>query len=279
MLTEIYIENIALIPKMRLQFHKGLSVLTGETGAGKSILLDAMALMLGGKTDSELIRHNEEKALVEGVFCDLDDELLAKMQIFGIEGEELILTREIYPGRSICRINGRTFPLNVMKTFGERLVNIYGQHDFQMLLMPDNHLKLLDALVPEILETKKQVKECAGNILKIQNELTEINAHTQEIAKEADFLAFQSSEIDKAELTLGEEEDLLARQIFLANIEKITLCLSATYEILYGGRQTASEILAEAAKSTANLCGFDEKLAGFSTTLNDISAQNDDVAL
>lgn len=279
MLTEIYIENIALISRLRLKLEPGLSVLTGETGAGKSILLDAMALMLGGKTDSQLIRYEAEKAYVEGLFCDLPAEVIVKMQEYGIDGEELVLSREIYPGRSICRINGRTYPLNVLREFGEKVVNIYGQHDFQILLKPENHLRLLDGLLPQIAEVKTTVKGYASNIAKLESQLVEINARAQDATKEMDYLIFQAGEIDKASLNIGEEEDLLARHKFLSNVGKISSALASVYEILYGGSKTASDILAEAGKNIFTIADYDDELARFATTMQDITAQNDDLAL
>lgn len=279
MLTEIYIENIALITKLRLQFGKGFNVLTGETGAGKSILLDAMALILGAKADSELIRHGAEKAVVEGVFSNIPEDVYTKMQGYGIEGEELILLREISQGKSVCRINGRTFPLNVLREFGQRLLNIYGQHDFQTLAKPEKHLSIVDTLLPEIKEVKNSLSEIALQIKRIQKEMTDIQFNTQNALQEVDFLTFQAEEIDSAALIENEVEELISKQKFLVNAEKIISSLSLTYDIIYGGREkTVSDFMAEAAKNLNSVADCANELLAFSQSINDISAQADDLA-
>jgi DNA repair protein RecN (Recombination protein N) len=189
------------------------------------------------------------------------------------------LTREVYPGRSVCRINGRTYPLNILREFGERVVNIYGQHDFQVLLKPENHLKLLDGLLPQIADVKTRVRENSRKIANIELELAEIAASSQDAAKEMDYLIFQKEEIDKAGLNVAEEDEIVARHKFLSNVGKISSALASVYEMLYGGRETASDILAETTKNISTIADYDDELARFTTAINDLSAQNDDLAL
>lgn len=279
MLSEIYIENIALVTKLRLQLGAGFNVLTGETGAGKSILLDAMALILGAKADSQLIRHGTDKALVEGVFNNFPKGVQHLKQHYGVDGDELILTREIAQGRSICRINGRTFPLNVLREFGEKLVNIYGQHDFQTLLKPENHLNMLDTYLPEINAFKNELSNCAKHIINISKELKNIEIKAQEVAKEADFLSFQAKEIDDAKLNAAEEDEILNRQKLLSNAEKIITALSSSYQLLYGGQNhTASEQITCAIKEISSVSDCSQELQSYYDRLFDLSAQIDDIA-
>ena len=148
MLSALHIENIAVIKSLDVDFSSGLSVLTGETGAGKSIVIGSVRMLLGSKTDRDVIRKGEEEATVEGLFCDIDDHtaaLLAENGVHPDENGELFLRRKVTSdGRSSCRINGRTVPLQTLKTAGALLLGIHGQHDMQTLLDEDMHLTLLD---------------------------------------------------------------------------------------------------------------------------------------
>ncbi|HZW82471.1 MAG TPA: AAA family ATPase, partial [Candidatus Deferrimicrobium sp.] len=150
MLAELHIENFALIERLDLHLSSGLNVLTGETGAGKSIIIDAVSLLLGGRGSQEFIRSGQEKVYVEGVFTlKPTSPIFARVQELGYELEDgtLLLSRELsVSGRNTCRVQGRTVPLSLYKEIGSLLVDIHGQHDYQSLLRPESHLGLLDSL-------------------------------------------------------------------------------------------------------------------------------------
>ncbi|MES2458956.1 MAG: AAA family ATPase, partial [Armatimonadota bacterium] len=246
MLIELSVENFALVEKLRLTFGDGLNLLTGETGAGKSILLDALGMALGERTGSESIRHGADRTRVEAVFTidAADARLKEAMESAGVEEEDglLIVARELSTtGKSSVRINGRPTTVGTLKAIGDALVDIHGQHQHQSLLDAHRHADILDAWCgPEIAVLKAAVAEAAGEATAAARELAALQQDARERVRTIDLLSFQRDEIDTAKPTADEEETLFAEQIRLASAEKLHEAASSAYAALHGGTASVS---------------------------------------
>ncbi len=245
MLKELRIQNFALIDKVELSFDRGLCLLTGETGAGKSIIIDGLEAALGGRIDTEAIRTGEEKAIIEGVFLleNHPHQLLGKLEEAGIglEGDELIFSREITPKGSRCRINGVMVTQAIMKSLGESLVDIFGQHEHQSLLDASQHIELLDSFGGELLlDLKKQVAEAYHHWKAMKEELEKIRSSQEERAKKLEYLNFAFEELTKAELKAEEDQELPKEREILVNAESLQQAAQSSYSALYQGEEQPS---------------------------------------
>lgn len=226
MLTELLIRNLAIIDEVRVPFQSGFNVLTGETGAGKSIIIHALNFLVGARGDVELIRTGAETMLVEAVF-DLSNYPQIKAVIeelaYELEDDILILSRELSrTGRVRCRINGRAATVALLKQIGKALVDIHGQHEHQSLLDPANHLRFLDAFGgEELMALKKNYTNLYRKLMQIERELAELQQTERERVQKLDLFRYQIDEIDKANLREGEEEELMQEKQLLANAERI----------------------------------------------------------
>ncbi|MBS7068375.1 MAG: DNA repair protein RecN [Lactococcus lactis] len=234
MLQEISIKNFAIIEEIHLSFESGMTILTGETGAGKSIIIDAMSLLLGGRASSDFVRHGANKAEIEGLFFfDKTPELKAVLLELGFEevDSEIILRREIFAnGRSVCRINGQMVNLATLRQVGELLVDIHGQHDSQELMNPKSHLRLLDEFGDEAFDQiKNNYKLKFENFKNLRQQLNLRQKNEQEFAQRIEILQFQAEEIEAAEINLEEDEQLINRREKLNNIKNIADSLSSAY--------------------------------------------------
>ena len=270
MLKRLLIKNFALIDELTVEFTGSLNVLTGETGAGKSIVIDAVALLLGGRAQSDYIRHGSEKSYIEGSFY-----LNEKHQVFeylkeiGVDHEEglIILTREISTeGKNVARINGRTLTLGQYRKAGLQIVDIHGQHDHQALLQVDHHLDILDKLGE--LEHSVLVQKFSNEYYEWQNIKKKLNAFSgkeEERLRNIDFFKYQLQEINRAKLQPGEEEELKKEASIHANAEKIANSLQNAYQNLYGGEASspASEALGQAISSLEDALKYDDDIAVF----------------
>lgn len=271
MLKRLLIKNFALIDELTVEFTGSLNVLTGETGAGKSIVIDAVALLLGGRAQSDYIRHGSEKSYIEGSFY-----LNEKHQVFeylkeiGVDHEEglIILTREISTeGKNVARINGRTLTLGQYRKAGIQIVDIHGQHDHQALLQVDHHLDILDKLGE--LEHSVLVQNFSNEYYEWQNIKKKLNAFSgkeEERLRNIDFFKYQLQEINRAKLQPGEEEEELKKEASIhANAEKIANSLQNAYQNLYGGEASspASEALGQAISSLEDALKYDDDIAVF----------------
>ncbi|MFC4652767.1 DNA repair protein RecN [Lactococcus nasutitermitis] len=236
MLQEISIKNFAIIDEIHLSFENGMTILTGETGAGKSIIIDAMSLLLGGRSSTDFVRHGTEKSEIEGLFfTNKNSELNEKMLELGLEpSEELILRREITAsGRSICRINGQMVNLSSLREIGEFLVDIHGQHDSQELMNAKYHLHLLDEFGDEDFEkAKKNYQEKFEIYKNLRNQLSIREKNAQEFAQRIEILQFQAEEIEAVAINLEEDEQLPKRREKLNNVKNIADALSSAYQVL-----------------------------------------------
>jgi len=282
MLSELYIQNFAIIDDLRLTFDAGLNVLTGETGAGKSIILDAMALVLGDRADTTMVRDGSDTAYVESTF-HLDAKMLVVMDPLlkseGLEGDSdeiLLLSRELrLSGRNICRINGRAVSLSIQKQMGELLVDIHGQGEHLSLLKPRSHLPLLDAYAG--LNTDREiVARTVRQLRSVQREKQKIQHDELTLARRADLLSHQVSEIDGATLHDGEEEELREERQRLANIEHLLQYTNSILLALNGlddELPSTGDLLGQAEHATEQLASLDPSMKSHLVKLQEISFQ------
>lgn len=241
MLTELSVENFALVERLRLRFEPGLNLLTGETGAGKSILLDALGMVLGERTGTEAVRHGADKARVEAVFSiDAGDVRLQNaLEAAGVEAEDgqLLMGRELSAaGKSSARINGRPATVGMLKAVGDALVDIHGQHAHQSLLAVEHHGEILDNWGgAEIAAFKASVAEAFGIAQSARRELAALQQDARERARTLDLLGFQRDEIDVADPKVGEDDELAGERLRLGSAEKLHASASGAYAALHGG--------------------------------------------
>lgn len=288
-LAEITIQNFAIVDRQRIVWGAGFNVLSGETGAGKSIIIDAVGAMLGGRVGTEVVRAGAERAQVEGVFL-LDPagcapgtplgDLLAEL---GIEAEDgqLILSREIVraSGRTIGRVNGRALPVSVLQQIGERLVDIHGQSEHLSLLRVREHLDYLDRF-GGLLSQRAEVGRRVAELRAIQQELRALREDERQAAREVDLLRFQIEEIDRAALRPGEEEELARQRQRLRNVERLRALAQLAYVALQGddSEPGALDRVNVALAAAADLGRLDPGLAGEEERLNGALAQLEESA-
>jgi len=285
MLLQLEINNVALIDKVCIELGSGLNVLTGETGAGKSIIIDSINAILGARIPKDLIRTGCEKALVQAVFQIDDDRLVGILNDVGIEAEEdntLIISREFsLSGKNTCRINGKLVTVSVLREVGERIIDIHGQFDNQSLLRTENHIELLDSFGgEEIHQIKHEYSEKLAEYKTLKARLKELSGNERERERKIDLLKFQIDEIKKAKLKIGEEEELSRQKLLLANAEKIANALSCAYEMLFSGdgaKCSASDSLNSALSELNSIAKLDSKYADFAKRIEDISYQLEDI--
>lgn len=286
MLSELTISNFAIIDHLRLTMSPGFTVLTGETGAGKSIIIDAVSTLLGGRADVELIRSGTERARIEGVFIlspALRDELTPFLHEHGLDenGDTLILTREINRnGRHVCRVNGRTVTLNVFSQIGERLVDIHGQGEHLSLLRVKEHLNFLDRY-GGLQEQRAMLAEQVRRLRRVREELAALRRDERELARRADLLQYQIREIEDAKLRPGEEEELLAERKLLLNAERLSTLANAAFQKLGGGDEeqyTVVDLLGSVLRDLTELEKLDAHIAPQRQLVEEVSYQLDDLA-
>ncbi len=240
MLKELSIRNFAIIDDLTVNFSEGLTVLTGETGAGKSIIIDAVHLLAGGRASQEFIRHGASKAELTGLFIITNEQhpIYSKLEEVGIESEEgtIILRRDINEkGKSVCRINGKLVPLSILRDIGSTLIDIHGQHESQELMDERQHIHLLDYFASnEIKNVKEQYVKGYQAYREFKREVAELNMDEQRIAQRIDLYQFQINELEEANLKIGEEDALLDERRRLLNFHKIFERANVAYEAISG---------------------------------------------
>lgn len=242
MLVALSIRNLAVIESVSVDFHKGFHVLTGETGAGKSIIIDALSLVIGARGSAEFVRYGCDKAEIEAMF-DLQADhpvwnVLEEMGIHTAEDEHLVVRRELTAqGKSVSRINGQLVNLTMLRKVGEHLVNIHGQHEHQSLLQVDKHLHLLDTYGETIIApVKTEYQEVYKQFVAVRKQLEELEESSQKVLQMLDLYRFQIEEISSAGLKIGEDESLAEEKRKLANSEKMMDTVSEAYETIYGSK-------------------------------------------
>ncbi len=287
MLVELTIRDFAIIDELHLRFGEGLNVLTGETGAGKSIIVDAVSLLLGGRGDAGLIRAGAGRASVEGVFR-LDAEARAAVEPMleadGLEGDEpgiLVLSREIRKeGRNICRINGRAVALKSLQSVGECLVDIHGQTEHLSLMRVREHADLLDRY-GGLWPLRQEVADRVAELRAVRRELSSLRRDERELARRTDLLQYQVSEIDAARLEPGEDQELGTERTRLANAEQLQALAQEAFTALYeSGEDQASavDLLQAAALALAGLLRLDPSTSALAETSEQVGYQLEDLA-
>ncbi len=268
MLAEITIENLAIIEALRIEFGGGLNVLTGETGTGKSIIIDAVNLLLGSRASSEMVRTGCDKAVVEGLFVLSDDVSQAvedTLKEYGLwdEGSALIVRREVSAeGRSVSRVNGRAVPLSVLGEISRHLVDIHGQGEHLSLMQVRRHIDFLDRY-GGLGSQREAFARLARRLNAVRNELRDLQENARDQARRVDLLTFQSDEIRGAKLQPGEDETLRRERGLLANAEKRMALAAEAYTLLSEGEEeqrSATDLLAMAVESIAGLAKLDDTL-------------------
>ena len=250
MLLSLRIENIALMDMLEIRFQKGLHVLTGETGAGKSIIVDAVVLLLGGKAQKELIRTGAQKARVEGVFdisdCPAAGAFLREQELD--EGDEVTLAREItLAGRSSCRVNGTLLPVDQYRQLTNLLMDIHGQHEHQSLMDEKKHLAFLDATGDEAhRQLQEKVKEAYTQWVEKKKLLVQLRKQSADAQERMELLQIRVQELRDAQLIPGEEDELARERDIFKNGEKIEASLQDAFEYVYDGASAAVESLRRA---------------------------------
>src|SRR5690625_642893 len=240
MLTQLSIQNFAIIDEISLMFNEGLTVLTGETGAGKSIIIDAVELLAGGRGSVDYVRHGSKKAEIEGLFTieDKSHDIFNLAEQYGIDAEDemFILRRTITnQGKSICRINGKLVTLAILREFGRTLIDIHSQHETQSLMDVNNHLTLLDHYYSsQIKDTKQQYLTLFDKYKHFKKSYEQLSTNEQQLAHRLDLLQFQMKELETAALQPNEDEQLEDERSYLLNFEKIYLGVQEAYNALHG---------------------------------------------
>ena len=281
MLSCLQIENVAVIQKAEVHFQPGLNVLTGETGAGKSILIDSINAILGNRTSKDLVRTGASKAVIRASFAQIPDVVLDKLEAAGYErSAELLLSREITAeGKSSCRINGMPTTAAVLRELCGGLININGQHDSVGLLNPAHHLSILD----DYAQNAKLYQEyyvLYRSLVKVKKELDAMITDDAEKQRRIDLLSYQVQEIEEAGLTAGEEQTLESRRKVLANASTIRDRVAKAHALLSGDDDTpgAVDLLGEASNAMDTAAQLDESLSGVSGTLMDLYYSAKDAA-
>ena len=279
MLSLLHIENIAVIERSDISFDQGFNVLTGETGAGKSIVIDAISAILGERAYRDMIRTGANKASVRAVFTDVPE--LGWFADNGVEYDsETVIQREIHlDGKNVCRVNGTLVTVSILRKLGIQLINIHGQHDSASLLDEANHLGFLDAFGNnEALRSDYTEKYDA--VAKLRREIERMTMDESEKLRRMETLRYQIEEISKAELEAGEDEVLEERRKLLQNAEKLSNGIETAVECLYGGDETdgASTLLAQAERELARLSRYTDAFAQLHDKVADLMYQVQDVA-
>ena len=271
MLLNLHVKNLALIEEVDVDFEKGLIVLTGETGAGKSLILGSVNIALGNKASKDMIRKGTDYSLVELTFS-VSENCAKQYDIYMEEDNIVTVTRKISEGRSISKINGETVNIKTLKNVMSLLIDIHGQHDHQSLLYTKNHLDILDKFAKDsILELKEQIKEEYSKYTKLIKKLEEFNIDEGQKAREIEFAEYEVNEIESA--NLKPEEDVQVEEEFkkLSNSKEIVSALSEIYNALsYETAGGLGDIINKAVMDINSIKGMDEKISQFQTELYDI---------
>lgn len=280
MLRELHIKNIAVIEEITISFGDGFHVLTGETGAGKSILIDSINMALGGRCTKDLIRSGTDTATVDLVF-EVSPRVEDTLAEHGIETEDglLYINRQISTdGKSRCRINGHLVPLAQLKTAGEVLITIHGQHDNQSILSPKSHIRFLDdyGKYPELI---RKYQEEYQQVRRLQERFDSLVTDEGEKMRRVELLEYQIREIEAAQIKVGEEAELEERRKYLSNIETIAEKSGKAYDFLYGDelQKAAYDSIASAVSELEGIQTYDAHLQSFHQTLNSVLADLEDV--
>ena len=279
MLSLLHIENIAVIEQADISFDKGFNVLTGETGAGKSIVIDAISAILGQRAYRDMIRTGANKASVRAVFTRVP--MLSWFAENGVEyDEETVIQRDIFmDGKNVCRVNGVLVTVAILHKLGVQLINIHGQHDSATLFDEENHLRFLDAFADNG-DLRADYQEKFAAVSTLRREIDRMTMDEGEKLRRMETLKYQIAEIEKADLKSGEDEELEQRRKLLQNSEKLSQGLEEAAEALLGGDENdgAAALLAQAAYSLSRIARYSDDYTAFQERLTDLKYQVQDIA-
>lgn len=274
MLLNLHVKNLALIKEVDVDFTNGLVVLTGETGAGKSLILGSVNIALGKKVEKDIIRKGAEYALVELTFC-IDSRLKEKLEQYDVYPEDeniIVVSRKITHGRSVSKINGETVSLTTLKNVMDLLIDIHGQHDHQSLLYKSTHLQILDKYAgEEVKELKNTISDKYSQYIEIKKELDKFDMDETKRLRECEFAEFEINEIEAANLSLGEDDEVENEFKKLSGSEKIMSSLSDAYQIMgYEGNQGVCECISRVGYDLSEISDIDSKLSDLQKQIYDI---------
>lgn len=276
MLLNLHVKNLALIEESEVTFGSGLNILSGETGAGKSIIIGSVNLALGGKVSKSMLRENAEFALVELIFSvehKVQEAALRELEVYPEDGE-IIMSRKIYAsGRSVCRINSETVSQALMRKVASLLIDIHGQHEHESLLAKRNHMKYLDAYAKRELEAPKaELTKEYENYTEIRKKLEEASLDAEQQAREISFLQYEIEEIENADLRIGEDEELEEDYRRMSHGRKIMESAAECQELCSEGSDNAADQIGRAVRALHAVSQFDESFAAFSEQLEEIES-------
>ena len=283
MLSTLYIENIAVIEKTNIDFTQGLNVLTGETGAGKSIIIDSINAVTGHRTSKDIIRTGSDSAYVSATFTDVSVEIMDKVMDMGFTAEDntLIFSRELsLNGRNTCRINNRPATVSTLKELGINLINIHGQHESLELMQSDSHIIYIDNY-GNLSSLKEDYYNSYKELIKLKKLLNSKGGDESQRLYEIDLLSFQIDEIDNASLSIGEDESLNEEKKILQNSEKIRSFLEKAKDNLsgYSGGDSACNLVDQASTNLIKASNFYDEAEGLSNRLSDLSYSLQDISV
>lgn len=274
MLTHLHVKNLALIREAEIDFTEGLNILTGETGAGKSIVIGSVSLALGGKVSREMVRPGADYGLAELVFLVNREKQKEKLLELGITPEEdqVIISRKISDGRSINKINGETVTLSQLRETASLLIDVHGQHEHQSLLQKKKHLEILDEFAKEELgPVKEKLAGAFQNWKKLKKQLQEAQMDEESRLREISLLEFETDEIGKTELVPGEDEELERRYRRMTNARKLMEAAGSAYALTgYEEESGAGAVIGRAVRELQSAASFDEELSGLASLLSDV---------
>ena len=266
MISYISIKDFAIIENCEVEFEKGLNIITGETGSGKSIVIEAISLALGARADSSFVRTGADKAVVQ-IAGDLD-------------GEDIVITREVSAsGKNLCKLNGRVVTLAELSTYCKRLADIHGQYDHQSLLNPEYHIRLIDLFhADEIAPVAQMVARLYDGYVKTSASLKKLLQSAADADKKRDFMKFQLEEIRSAKLVSGEDAELSDRITLLQNSERLYQVLSRAYDALYESEPSTIDSLETVTKELEGISGFSGAISALSERISSLCYELDDIA-
>ena len=273
MLESLHVKNLALIDESEVEFTRGLNILSGETGAGKSIIIGSINLALGEKIPKEMVREGADYALVELVFTVTDARVKEQLERFGViaENDEVIISRKITNGRGACKVNAESMPASRMKEIAASLIDIHGQHEHQSLLYKKKHLEILDDYCREELGSRKEaLAETYRQYRKLVEELAEADRDGEDRVREISFLEYELHEIEEARLRVGEDEELEAEYSRFCNGKRIMEAMAAAYGCTGGGMESATELLGRALRELMSVSEYDDKVKNCESQLAEI---------
>lgn len=282
MLQELSIKDFAIIDEIQISFQPKMTVLTGETGAGKSIIIDALGLLAGGRGSTEFIRKGEKKAVIQGLFTlPREANTYNILEEYGIDSEDgqIILQRDLYRGgRNICRINGMMVNLATLRKVGETLIDIHGQNEHQELMKPENHIDLLDEYDKKTSQLRNQYQVVYQNYRKLKLSMEKKKADVKAWAQRLDMLNFQVKEIEEAGLKINEEDELVEEKNKLDNFQAIHDALELSYQILSGEKIDVVGNLGNAMNELSDVSDLSENLQEINTKISDAFYSLEDAA-